>query len=96
MIYRISINLYRYEYRIEKTDRYPALPETPPPTGAFPVQQALVACLSPRQIQPPVPLWLKMLTWARRDHLAPDTSTSQQQKSRASHHLYQVCETVIQ
>ena len=25
MIYRISINLYRYEYRIEKTDRYPAL-----------------------------------------------------------------------
>ena len=26
MIYRISINLYRYEYRMEKTDRYPALP----------------------------------------------------------------------
>ena len=26
VIYRISINLYRYEYRIEKTDRYPALP----------------------------------------------------------------------
>ena len=25
MICRISINLYRYEYRIEKTDRYPAL-----------------------------------------------------------------------
>ena len=25
MIYRISINMYRYEYRIEKTDRYPAL-----------------------------------------------------------------------
>ena len=25
MIYRISINFYRYEYRIEKTDRYPAL-----------------------------------------------------------------------
>ena len=25
MIYRISINLYRYEYRIEKNDRYPAL-----------------------------------------------------------------------
>ena len=25
MIYRISINLYRYEYRIEKPDRYPAL-----------------------------------------------------------------------
>ena len=25
MIYRISINLYRCEYRIEKTDRYPAL-----------------------------------------------------------------------
>ena len=25
MIYRISINLYRYEYRIEKTNRYPAL-----------------------------------------------------------------------
>ena len=25
MIYRISIILYRYEYRIEKTDRYPAL-----------------------------------------------------------------------
>ena len=25
MIYRISINLYRYEYHIEKIDRYPAL-----------------------------------------------------------------------
>ena len=30
MIYRISINLYWYEYRIEKTGRYPALLSTLP------------------------------------------------------------------
>ena len=29
MIYRISINLYRYEDRIEKTNRYPALVANP-------------------------------------------------------------------
>ena len=34
MIYRISINLYRYEYRIKKTDRYPALPSHHPTTPA--------------------------------------------------------------
>ena len=28
MIYQISINVYRYEYRIEKTDRCPALLDT--------------------------------------------------------------------
>ena len=35
MIYQISINMYQYEYRLEKADRYPALMVTHPVIGGY-------------------------------------------------------------